>query len=70
MARIKDPLEQFQEYDRDYNDMSGQMICVMCEEPIYDLDYIEYDQKFCHCDSECAHNFFDEYMRKDFTYMK
>lgn len=66
---MPEPLRDFYEYDSRQNDTSGQLICEVCEEPIWDDKYIEYDQKFCHCDNDCAFEFFNDYMRRDFTYM-
>lgn len=65
-----DALDEFEEYDRKLNDPKGQPICAICCEPIWDAKYIEYDWKQCHCDDDCAEQFFKEYMIKDFTYSK
>lgn len=68
--RTADPIQDFNDWDNYQNNADDCPVCTICEEPIFDLDYIEYDQKRCHCDDECAHQFFDEYMKRDFTYMK
>jgi len=65
---MRDPLDEFEEYDRKQNDTTGVPKCVICEEPIFDREYIEYDQQCCHCDDDCCYDFFKQYMIRDFTY--
>lgn len=67
---MRDALDDFKDYDRDYNDETGIPRCVICDEPIWDAEYIEYDQKCCHCDDDCSFDFFKEHMAKDFTYRR
>lgn len=65
---MRDALDEFYEYDRAMNDTSGVPICEVCEEPIWDAKYLEYDQKCCHCDDDCAFDFFKDYIKRDLTY--